>query len=47
MSKIIFDYEKSKPFIEVQAEETMKQLAEKAKETLVSKQGAGNRYKKG
>ena len=41
MSKVTFDYSKAGCFVSEHEVESMKVLAEAAKETLVSKSGAG------
>ena len=44
MSKVTFDYSKAAPFIKDHEVDSMKKLAEDAKELLVSKTGAGNDF---
>ena len=44
MSKVTFDYSKAGCFVADHEMESMKTLAEAAKETLISKTGAGNDY---
>lgn len=44
MSKVTFDYSKAGCFVSEQEVESMKVLAEAAKETLVSRSGAGNDF---
>lgn len=44
MSKVTFDYSKAGCFVAEHEVEAMKKLAEAAKETLVSKTGAGNDF---
>ena len=44
MSKVSFDYSKASGFIGTHEVESMKKLAEDAKELLVSKKGAGNDF---
>ena len=44
MSKVTFDYSKVAPFIKDHEVDSMKKLAEDAKELLVSKTGAGNDF---
>ena len=44
MSKVTFDYTKASPFIKDHEVDSMKKLAEDAKELLVSKTGAGNDF---
>ena len=44
MSKVTFDYSKTAPFIKDHEVDSMKKLAEDAKELLVSKTGAGNDF---
>ena len=44
MSKVTFDYSKASPFIKDHEVDSMKKLAEDAKELLVSKTGAGNDF---
>lgn len=43
-SKVTFDYSKASGFIKEQEVEAMKKIVEQAKETLVSKSGAGNDF---
>ena len=44
MAKVTFDYSKAAPFIKDHEVDSMKKLAEDAKELLVSKTGAGNDF---
>ena len=44
MAKVTFDYAKAKGFISDDEIQIMKKLAEDAKQTLVSKSGAGNDF---
>ena len=44
MSKVTFDYSKAAPFVKDHEVDSMKKLAEDAKELLVSKTGAGNDF---